>query len=199
MHSYVISPEQAVLDEIRWISALLDAGVTAYHLRKPSWTREELARFLRQVPAEARQRIVLHQHHELVVEWELAGYHFKDTESFDPNRSSGGPEHTQSRSLHRIQDLATRSRGWDYVFLSPVFPSISKSGYQSDWSDAELKTALERARADTSARFCALGGVNRETAAMAQSIGFDAIVLHGALWQSSDPVYAYQCIQEVLS
>ena len=56
-----------------------------------------------------------------------------------------------SRSCHSLEEVA-ESRELDYVFLSPVFDSISKQGYASHFSEEQLRGHVD-------ARVMALGGV----------------------------------------
>ena len=213
MQIYAISPERFSAAEIPVIEALLAAGLTAYHLRKPEASEEASANFLRQLPAATRSHIVLHQQHALVDAFSLGGVHFKDTvaalapitpesghaaAAATPTTSLAKKAITRSRSIHRIQQLSTEAKGWDYCFLSPVFPSISKAGYRPAWTRAELRAALERAREKKHSRICALGGIDRENALEAKALGFDAVVLCGVLWQSPDPVRVFEEIKEAL-
>lgn len=50
---------------------------------------------------------------------------------------------TSYHSLETVLDLPAHS--WDYVFLSPVFNSISKKGYQAGFDDADLKSVSSSA------------------------------------------------------
>jgi len=202
MKIYAISPEELIPDEARIISELLHEGLEAYHLRKPSVSKRSLANFLNSLPKDARSRIVLHQHYSLVREFGLAGYHLKDTRQVERERrqveQDGRGGKTLSRSIHEIDPLVTLSAEWNYVFLSPVFHSISKPGYESAWSASDLTAALAQARPATRTEFCALGGIDAERARRAKGMGFDAIVLHGALWQSEQPMHTFNEIREVV-
>ncbi len=73
-----ISPPETYPEEAQSIVRLLDAGVTRYHLRKPSWTAAALDAFLRLLPPSYYARLVLHQHHALLQTHALGGWHAKD-------------------------------------------------------------------------------------------------------------------------
>ena len=49
----------------------------------------------------------------------------------------------------------------------------------------QLRAAL---KPDYPTRLYALGGVQPGKLALAQSLGFEGVVLHGALWQAADPL-----------
>ena len=191
MDLLAISPEGHYDDEAGMIEALLAAGLTRYHLRKPSDSPAQVAAVLVQLPPTCRSRIVVHQHPEQVQHFGLGGYHFKDrpqaTAERDIWRGQGFAHSTTlSRSLHAIDDLATACARWDYVFISPVFASISKANYRPAWSEAALHTAL-RASRGVSKRY-ALGGVKADNFSRCADLGFDGIVLHGALWRAGKPL-----------
>ena len=77
-----------------------------------------------------------------------------------PNRVSYS-EH----SMEEIQDLVFDT---DYVFLSPIFDSISKVGYQSKFDDLEsLKVNLK----NTKTKDIALGGVKNDNEALLKEAG----------------------------
>jgi thiamine-phosphate pyrophosphorylase len=99
-----------------------------------------------------------------------------------------------SRSVHCISYLDTALSGWDYAFISPIFPSVSKVGYAAEWIEGELRAAL----ASTSYRqLYALGGVTEDTCAACVDYGFKGAVLHGALWMSDCPIEQFKKIKEV--
>lgn len=202
MKILAISPPDHFAKEAEWIERLLDAGLTRYHVRKPGWAAEELERFLASIPESCRGRILLHQHHHLVAEWALGGWHIKDDSReglapVDPAqlRADG---RILSRSLHRIDDLDADTRSWDAVLLSPVFPSISKPGHQPHWDEATLVRRMAARDSGVKAELFALGGVDSENAAGCCEMGFDGVVLHGTLWQAADPVQAFHEVREVL-
>jgi len=192
-----ISPPGDHPDESVWIERLLHAGLARYHLRKTAWSRERVHAFLRTLPESARQRVVLHDHHDLVAAFGLAGCHVPDRDDCPPPPQSPDGA-TRSRSLHRIDNLDADTEGWDYVFLSPVFDSLSKPGHGPSWDATELGRRLGR-RARRDARpIHALGGITAETVPRCAECGFDGAVLHSALWTNPDPGEAFEAIKEAL-
>lgn len=182
MKIIAVSPESDYADEAACIVRLLETGLERYHIRKPGWSVAKTAALLSTVPEEWLPRISIHQHHELAESFPL-GLHYKDTK--DAKLKASAMQVPLSRSLHSIDGLKDASAGIDYVFLSPVFPSISKVNYAPDWSFDELRTALLNER---TAEIYALGGIDLETVEEALGLGFDGVVLHGTLWRSADPV-----------
>ncbi len=195
-----VSPAEAFAEEALLIERLLDAGLVRYHLRKPDVSVQGCAQLLETLPSACRARVVLHQHYELVEMYGLGGIHVKDVDAADAvgarwrRRIEGG---VFSRSLHRIEDLNTNRCEWDAVFLSPVFPSLSKAGYRADWTEAALRDAVQSSNTAGAGKVYALGGIDATNGPKCAALGFQGVVLHGALWQSADPVEVFKRIRKV--
>ena len=71
----IISPEQRLASEPQVLAQLFAAGLSTFHVRKPSWTRPELEAYLKAIPAQYHPRLVLHTHYELALEYPLKGIH----------------------------------------------------------------------------------------------------------------------------
>ena len=69
----------------------------------------------------------------------------------------------------------------DYVFLSPIFDSISKKGYKSAFSFRELKKCFDNKVFDNNV--VALGGVTIRNISTLEQIGFSSCALLSELWQ----------------
>ncbi len=202
MNVYAISPESIDDVDVCVVVALLDAGLSGYHLRLPNVSEQAVAAILERVPEESRERLVMHQHHDLVDQFGLGGFHYKDDDRVDSERArrqgTSNGKKTWSRSLHALEDLCDCVDGWDYVFLSPVFPSISKTAYRADWSEQELTRLIHSLHRARFSKVCALGGVDASNAVRAQELGFGGVVLHGALWRVDDPVRELEKIKEAI-
>lgn len=189
MKIVVISPEGDEAREHAVLEALFAAGLERYHVRKPGWSREQVAAWLAAVPETWRQRLVLHQHHGLAAEFGCSGVHFKDGQPATA-RSDG---RFQSRACHDLASLETALGRVDAVFFSPVFPSISKSGYGPA---QDLGAVTERLRRRTAAErrtaVLALGGITPDNATAAMALGFDGVAVLGALWSAPDPLEVFE-------
>jgi thiamine-phosphate pyrophosphorylase len=172
------------------------AGLPRYHLRKPSWSRDRLDRWLRQLPVAWRTRVVLHQHHELVDVLDLGGRHWRDDDDAPATPPRNGK--LASRSCHDLATLRTALGHYDAVLFAPVFPSISKPGRAPSphVSFVELSSLLNhRSPLERRTSVVALGGITPETAPRALAFGFDGVAALGALWQSPDPFRAFLDLQ----
>jgi thiamine-phosphate pyrophosphorylase len=196
MKLIVISPEADDPREPAVLAALFAAGLTSYHLRKPAWSRDELAAFLREVPGAWRPRLVLHSHHELAGEFDIGGIHFKDT-GMPLASPPASPALLRSRAVHDLTALIDSLDRYDRLLFSPVFPSISKPGYapSAAFSRADLAAVLARPRR---AEVIALGGIDRARLPACRDLGFDGVAVLGAVWQAADPVHAFCELQDAL-
>lgn len=187
MKLIVISPDSEDAREHAVLAQLFAAGLTSYHLRKPTWTRDQLEAWLRLLPAGFHSRIVLHSHHDLAAEFQAGGVHNAPTATpFAPLRSHAVHSLVELRGL-----LDARAR----LLFSPVFSSISKPGYGPAFDHEELRSVLVHPRR---AEVIALGGVDASRIPACGELGFDGVAVLGAVWQASDPVCAFTEIQNAL-
>lgn len=171
----VISTPRFFQGEVPAVIGLMEAGLSLFHLRKPEGAEKEFRDFLRAVPQQFHCRIVLHDAFHLAREYGLKGIHLNRRNPSIP----AGFEGSVSRSCHSLQEVA-ESGQCDYVFLSPVFDSISKEGYGSGFSPAVLEKAAKQGV--ITSRVIALGGISAGTIPLIKPYGFGGIALLGALW-----------------
>jgi thiamine-phosphate pyrophosphorylase len=181
-------PDDVYPQEARLIVQLLDAGLQRYHIRKPAGNPTATERLIQAVPDAYHSRLSLHQHYELGDRYAVCFHHTSYTDL--------GGRSARSCSVHRLSSLETALDGYDYAFLSPIFPSISKAGYGPSWTESSLRAAL---KPDYPTRLYALGGVQPGKLALAQSLGFEGVVLHGALWQAADPLQVFQSFRVMVA
>lgn len=79
-----------------------------------------------------------------------------------------------------MDELKAEKKNFNYVFLSPIFDSISKSNYTSAFDMEVLKQASAHGIIDK--RVMALGGITTENMAVAKELGFGGVVVLGDLW-----------------
>ena len=197
MKIVVISPEADDLREMAVMGGLFAAGLQRYHVRTPGLSSDQLEAWLRGLPNEWRPRLVLHQHHQLVAELGLGGRHWRDDGSANAFPAGGTPALPASRSCHDLATLRGALGRYDSVFFGPVFSSLSKPGYGpgASFVPQELSSLLEgRTASERRTSVLALGGITAETAPRALAMGFDGVAVLGALWQSHDPVGAFENI-----
>lgn len=168
-----ITPPNAVKGEAERISEILRNGeANIVHIRKPNWDKSTTAELLRAIPSEFYPQIKIHDHFSLLNEFPLMGVHLNFRNDMAP-----GYAKSVSRSLHDIEQLPM-SNHYDYVTLSPIFDSISKSGYRSAFSLPELKPLL------TGKRVIALGGVTPDRFPELMDAGFAGAAMLGYFWEN---------------
>jgi thiamine-phosphate pyrophosphorylase len=185
-------------DEPRLLTALLAQGLARLHLRKPGWPAAQLEALIRALPAQYHARLVLHAYPELVRRYSLGGFHLTEAgRRAATRRPRLLPGQTLSTSFHSLAEIARTRRRYDYVFLSPIFDSISKSGYVSNFDLVDVHRFLRRlaGQAGSPPPVLALGGIDSQNIALVRQAGFAGTAVLGAVWQSADPVAAWQRVR----
>ena len=166
--------------EALFIDRLFGHGLDLLHLRKPGSTIESCRELLRQIPERWHSRIVLHDHFPLTGEFLLHGVHLNRRCPHAPNGYSG----SISCSCHSLEEVAKKKPTSDYVFLSPIFNSISKAGYEAAFSTAALHKAAAESLIDN--KVYALGGVSKEHIAQLKELSFGGAAFLGDVWCRMD-------------
>jgi thiamine-phosphate pyrophosphorylase len=97
-----------------------------------------------------------------------------------------------STSVHQLAMVPQLAAFYDFVFYSPVFPSISKPGYQPQLGLETIARQLADLRRTAGQQPCiiGLGGVHAGNIGRVKAAGFHGAALLGALWQSDSPLQA---------
>ncbi|OUN59674.1 hypothetical protein B5G16_04805 [Alistipes sp. An66] len=179
MRIVVITSEPFAAGEAEVIRRLLDAGIDRIHVRKPGAGEEPLRRLIESLPEAYYPRLSLHDRLPLAAEYGLGGVHLNGRNPMPPAGFRG----LVSRSCHTPGELAEHAADTDYRFLSPIFDSISKSGYRAAFSDADLHDAAAQGVIDT--RTYALGGVRPDLLPRVRAWGFGGAALLGCIWRDT--------------
>lgn len=174
MKFVLISIPGKMMGEHLTLVDLFDLGLDTYHIRKPDFTKEEVQNVLNMIHVKNRKKTVLHGYPDLVKKYGLKGIHHNATSEYIPDF---GEEFTQSKSFHSVEQIEGDNSPYDYVFLSPIFDSISKEGYQSNF---DLKT-LEL---PTNQNIIALGGITPDKVELLKETGFDGFAVLGGVWSN---------------
>lgn len=183
MKLVVISNPKHVLDEHEIVHSLFKEGLQYFHLRKPAFSLTEMETYITNVDKEYRKNIIIHSHHELCDAYDLKGVHYTMRLPFDKEKLPSETRHISS-SLHSLKEVEDCYWGFDYVFLSPVFNSISKEGYKSNFDYKELKNTLSALKLRDHPEVIALGGMDASNLEKAKELGFDGVAVLGALWNA---------------
>lgn len=180
MRIVVITEEGFAKGEAAAVRQLLDQGADRVHLRKPGAAEADVRRLIESLPEEYYPRLTLHDRLPLAAEYGIGGVHLNSRNPEVPDGFDG----LVSRSCHSLEEVAAHSRE-DYVFLSPIFDSISKSGYRSAFTREQLRVAAEEGIVGP--RVAALGGVRPEHLPLLREWGFGGAALLGCVWSDASP------------
>jgi thiamine-phosphate pyrophosphorylase len=81
--------------------------------------------------------LVLHHHYDLGKDYGISRFHFREEDRKGGYKSFMNGNQI-STSVHDITTFNALGKEWEYAFISPFFPSISKKGYGED------STVIER-------------------------------------------------------
>ena len=167
-------------------------GLEYFHLRKPKADRAAYERYLTHIDPRYRKCVVMHQYHELVEAFDLKGYHFQEQARLDagdnlPQVTAAyqAKGFTVSSSFHEPEHIRQNTASLDYRFLSPVFSSISKQGYEGRGFDV---TGL-------GAKIIGMGGIQQSNIADTAKLGFGGVGVLGGIWYADDPIEAFRDIK----
>ncbi|RHR61279.1 thiamine phosphate synthase [Parabacteroides sp. AF17-28] len=157
------------------LTRLFEEGMQSLHLRKPEGKIDELRRLLDKIPTVHYPKIVLHDCFSLATDYGLGGVHLNRRNSLAPSGFKG----TVSRSCHSIEEIR-HYQSLDYLFLSPIFRSISKEGYGSGFAMETLQQASDAGIINE--KVFALGGIDLATLPLLRPFRFGGAAVLGALW-----------------
>ena len=177
MELILITRPDLFAGETELITALLHHGLRLLHVRKPDASAAELEDWLRRIPTAYYPRLTLHDHHHLAVSLGLGGIHLN---ARNPQLPPGGFGGRVSRSCHTLDEVRRYKPTCDYVFLSPLFPSLSKPGYVGSLRPSDLDEASASGLIDR--KVVALGGIDESRLGRVRDLGFGGVALLGDVW-----------------
>lgn len=194
----VITSPTTIPNEINTIHALIENGLELLHIRKPDFSEMEMKQFLSEIKEEYRSQLVLNSQHQLATDFGINRLHFTEK-----NRKEIAPENLEaykekgyhlSTATHCITEFNDLNPVFEYAFLSPVFPSISKVGYQSK---VDLLEAVKE-RSNFSTKLIAMGGIYSENILKTIEAGFDDVALLGGIWNSENVLLNFKSCQQIV-
>ena len=180
MQLLIISNPQNFAGEQELLLQLFDAGLEYLHIRKPGYSIKEIKKYIELIPEKYHKYLVIHKYIELYADYNVKGIHFNPDHKHLINEFED-VNIQKSMSTHSFNEILNL-KGFNYVFLSPVFDSISKHGYRSMFSPEEITEFFKNNALNT--KVIALGGISAENIETALSMGFDGAAVMGALWNN---------------
>lgn len=192
----VITPETIVPNEPEIINQMFHEGLDLLHIRKPWINKEEMVDFINGIDHSFYDQLVLHTHYELGKEYSISRFHFREQDRKEGKYKPLMIENIISTSVHNITTYNILEKEWEYAFISPFFPSISKKGYGVD------STVMDsvRQRNNPEVKLIGLGGIDADHIHEAFDAGVDGVALLGAIWESNEPLNVFkECRKNALS
>ncbi|MGZ3865735.1 MAG: thiamine phosphate synthase [Bacteroidia bacterium] len=192
MKIVVISQSKVLEDEHKIITDLFEAGLGTLHVRKPRLRTKQLIEYIEKIPAHFHNRIIIHSHHNLAGKYNLQGVHYTRMH-LEPTFRNWWREkklglikrklvrtasHNKLASLYDESDIV-----YDYVFLSPIFDSITGK-YQSGFYEDAIQAAVQK----TGLKIVARGGIDVTRIEKIQELGLYGAALYSCLWNSEKPL-----------
>jgi thiamine-phosphate pyrophosphorylase len=179
----IVSNPTALKNEAVHINELFNQGMQLFHLRKPTFTLNQMEELLKQVEPKNYHLISLHQHHELAEKYNMKRIHFPEFRRKETNETElqkwKEKGFTLSTSIHDLEEYKNLSDIFDYVFYGPVYASISKPDYKPKLDGLPKLKQEER-----KIKLIAIGGVDADKIMTLKDAGFDGVALLGAVWNS---------------
>ena len=160
MKLIVVTAPTFFVEEDKIITALFEEGLDILHLRKPETPAMYSERLLTLIPEKYHKRIITHEHFYLQEEFSLMGIHLNTRNPKEPHDYSG---HI-SCTCHSLDEVQNKKHFYDYLFLSPIYNCITKSGVTSGFTAEEV------------------GGITPDNILEIKDYGFGGAVVMGDLW-----------------
>ena len=174
----VITMPDFIENEANYINQLFEAGLDLLHLRKPESCIEDCERLLQEINPKWYPGIVVHDHFSLCGKYHLHGIHLNRRNHQVPDGFQG----SLSRSCHSFKEVieAQKEGVFSYVFLSPIFDSISKKGYKHTFANKDLEDAGNSGIINE--KVIALGGVIPQFIPQLRVWNFGGAAFLGDIW-----------------
>lgn len=203
MDLIIITPEINHPEEIKLIPVFYSNGLSKLHLRKPFFALSDYRDYISRIDKKFHSRISIHNHFSLLNEFPGLGAHItsqaREEGRFTEIINLSNPS-SISTSFHSWKEIEISRDPFDYVFISPVFESISKKNYNaaidlSAIGRVKQKISLQNKKLPS---IIALGGVDAKNIGLLQQKGFDGVAVLGAIWESEDPMVSFTKIKEII-
>lgn len=198
----VITNPVSIANEIDTIHSLFGNGLELLHIRKPDLSAAEMRSYLSEIKSDLRGQLVLHSHHHLTSSFGINRIHFSESErkktvtifeksAFETYKTKG---FHLSTSVHSMEDFNALDHVFEYAFLSPIYPSISKENYSSKTNWFEVI----KNRTNHATKLIALGGIESKNTEQTLQNGFDYVALLGIIWNQNNPIENFKSCQKIV-
>lgn len=202
MELIVVSSPRKKDGEVADVIRMFEAGLERFHMRKPGASKKYVKEFIEQIPKKYRDRIVIHSNHNYMWRYKLGGIHISKKHRKNKFKlrlklmwyRMRNRDVVVTRSCHKLDDLSTRHGLYSYVFLSPVFDSISVNSLSGGFSKRGLTSSLE----NNNLRVIAMGGIEPKNFQEVVDLGFHGAAVLGYIWSAENSFEAFnECLQQM--
>lgn len=177
----LLTPENTVEHEIEKATMLLQSGTFDFlHVRKPHFSELQLSEYIARFDIYVLNRMVLHSHYELSKKYMVKGIHLTE-KTVAHYQQLTQTYTTVSAACHSFDDIIQRETlPLEYLLLSPIFDSISKTGYSAAFDTDLLFLFLHNRKKP----IVALGGITEQNKEQCFNLGFSGIAMLGSIWHN---------------
>lgn len=189
MKLILITPPHFFPQEADALNYLLENTSFRLHIRKPKASKDALEKLIQQIDEKFYSRVVLHDAHSLALKYPLGGIHLNKRNPTAPDKYAG----TISSSCHSWNEVLSYRNTVNYLFISPLYDSISKQGYSQAFTESQLQEAQEKGWIDQ--RVIGLGGIAPDKIPLLKSYGFGGVAVLGYVWKDFIETLDYSSLQ----
>ncbi|CAG5078481.1 thiamine phosphate synthase [Parvicella tangerina] len=204
MKLVVFSTTDRSLSEAREVTQMFEEGLRAFHIKKSGFERHEMEEYLKVIPPKYHRYIILHSNHKLRKSFKLGGLHLSRThrkkkynswwKMFKLRKFSRKLKFT--RTFSKLSSLTKNKTKYDYVFLGPIYDSISKLGHSGNFGNRSLKRYISTSKSPV----YALGGITPDKLEECKELGFSGVCVLGYIWNNEHqtPIEAFREVKNKL-
>ncbi len=191
MKFILLTPPKTQANESTLLNTFFEKGLQTLHLHKPDYNVLQLQKYLNKIDTKWHPKIVLHAypsnlaaHHPLNdITANIKGIHLPERVRME---AMPLPDKFKiiSTSFHYLKDLLACEGEYEYLFISPIFNSISKQGYQAAFELDDLADAMSRSKYPV----IGMGGIAADKMQIVKDLGFAGVGVLGGVWQSDTPL-----------
>jgi len=202
MKRIILSYPASIENELEKVNELLtDNEIDFFHLRKLDFDYTQMKDYLAKIDDDLHNKIIIHSHYSLITDFDLAGINLNrkalnqlvyadevdkcfiqplvlNNRQIEVNREL---PNMVTYSAHSFEEVNNLVFDVDYAFLSPIYDSISKQNYKSNFTD---KNKLKQELIKTNTKVIALGGVTDGKVNELKDLGFDGVAQLGNYWEN---------------
>lgn len=202
MNLVVFSTTDRSLSEAKEVTQMFEEGLLSFHIKKSAFEKHEMEEYIKAIPEEYHKYIILHTNHKLRKKFKLGGLHLSRThrkKKYDSwwkmfKLRTFNPSLKFTRTFSKLSTISSHKKKYDYVFLSPIYESISKLGHSGNFGNRSMEKYLKQSKSPV----YALGGVKPELFPECNQIGFAGVAVLGYIWNNPEltPIEAFRKAKE---